>query len=493
MSTHPVTVAAPRSLAETASPFLVERDDPDFVGAVLAELPTAAGRARLASTRAAARDARQVLKLYPPVQRRFHLALVEAWCETAGRPRIDPTRVDAAGLVLRRVRSGATGPVLEGWMSASGTLRGWVPVDRLGAGCSDPDPGVRRAQGATGVASLDLALRTLSAGSDASLLEEDVSPMFVAPPDVCASSGRTVYYGVVPTASGELAQTEPDVDAAFEGFGADSDAFGEHLVAPLRGQGFTFPTPPLSDRRFDGTWLETLLERSPTSREGLFLRLLRQVAVEFDAFGASAAASDVRAELEDISLEYARDEGASRRRTVSAARFLQDAVDVLLDGAGGTVEMPERWPAMDADTTDRLARSLSAGLRERFRSVTGRPGRFDEPDAEYVIAPWYESVGEPVKIALPDLSDRNLLKSLKPNVAFTLPPALQGLLSGNPKDLMEGKAGGASFGIGWICSFSIPVITFCAFIVLNIFLSLFDLIFNWMLWIKVCIPYPKAK
>jgi hypothetical protein len=152
--------------------------------------------------------------------------------------------------------------------------------------------------------------------------------------------------------------------------------------------------------------------------------------------------------------------------------------------------------------------------------VTGRPGRFDEPDAEYVlrafvrlkpengcpprtvwsdytepfvIAPWYESVGDPVKIALPDLTDRNLLKSLKPNVAFTVPPALQGLLAGNPKDLMEGKGGGASFGIGWICSFSIPVITFCAFIVLNIFLSLFDLIFNWMLYIKICIPYPKAK
>jgi len=58
---------------------------------------------------------------------------------------------------------------------------------------------------------------------------------------------------------------------------------------------------------------------------------------------------------------------------------------------------------------------------------------------------------------------------------------------------MEGKGGGSSVGIGWICSFSIPVITFCAFIVLNIFLSLFDLIFRWMMFIKICIPYPKAK
>jgi hypothetical protein len=159
-------------------------------------------------------------------------------------------------------------------------------------------------------------------------------------------------------------------------------------------------------------------------------------------------------------------------------------------------------------------------MRERFKTVRGRPGRFDEPDAQYVlrafvrlrgdkgcpprtvwtqytepfvIAPWHESAGDPVQVALPDLTDREVMRGLKPNVAFTLPPALQNLLGGSAKDLMEGKGSSGSGGIGWICSFSLPVITFCAFIVLNIFLSLFDLIFRWMLFIKICIPYPKAK
>jgi hypothetical protein len=58
---------------------------------------------------------------------------------------------------------------------------------------------------------------------------------------------------------------------------------------------------------------------------------------------------------------------------------------------------------------------------------------------------------------------------------------------------MEGKSGDAPVELGWICSFSIPVITFCAFLVLNIFLSLFDLIFRWMMFIKICVPYPKAR
>ena len=182
--------------------------------------------------------------------------------------------------------------------------------------------------------------------------------------------------------------------------------------------------------------------------------------------------------------------------------------------------MPGTWPAQSASGGVALAQRLSGAMRERFRSVKGRPGRFDDTDATYVlrsfvrvrcecgcgpktiwsdytepfvIAPWYETAGNPVQVALPDLSDRDLLKSLKPNVAFTLPPALQNLMMGDPKDLMEGSGEINKLGIGWICSFSIPVITFCAFIVLNIFLSLFDLIFRWMMFIKICIPYPKAK
>ena len=46
---------------------------------------------------------------------------------------------------------------------------------------------------------------------------------------------------------------------------------------------------------------------------------------------------------------------------------------------------------------------------------------------------------------------------------------------------------------GLVCSFAIPTITICAFIVLNIFLSLFDLIFRWMAFIKICIPIPLPK
>ena len=75
-----------------------------------------------------------------------------------------------------------------------------------------------------------------------------------------------------------------------------------------------------------------------------------------------------------------------------------------------------------------------------------------------------------------------------------MPPKLAQLLRGLPEDLMEGKGdGGSGIGLGWICSFSLPIITLCAFICLNIFLSLFNLIFSWMAFLKICIPIPKAK
>ena len=131
----------------------------------------------------------------------------------------------------------------------------------------------------------------------------------------------------------------------------------------------------------------------------------------------------------------------------------------------------------------------------RLKPECGCPARivWSEATEPFVIAPWFEGSGAPpVRIDLPDITAPGLLASLKPNVSFAVPAALQNLLGGNPKDLMEGKKppeGGIT--IGWICSFSLPAITICAFIVLSIFLGLLNLIFSWLAFIKICIPYPK--
>ena len=120
MRHHPIRIGAPRDIVPPPAfdvdtpPALLQRNDEDFVESTIEDLRTGTGRAALRSRLASARTASQVLKLFQPVQRQYHLALIEAWCDTAGTPRIDPARVDSAGLVLRRVRSDASGRYFEG-------------------------------------------------------------------------------------------------------------------------------------------------------------------------------------------------------------------------------------------------------------------------------------------------------------------------------------------------------------------------------------------
>ncbi len=93
---------------------------------------------------------------------------------------------------------------------------------------------------------------------------------------------------------------------------------------------------------------------------------------------------------------------------------------------------------------------------------------------------------------MPDLFDRAVLKTMKPGVAFAVPPKLARLLEGDPKKLRDGEGdAGDGLGLAWICSFSIPIITICAFIVLQIFLALLNLIFWWLPFLKICIPLPR--
>jgi hypothetical protein len=215
-------------------------------------------------------------------------------------------------------------------------------------------------------------------------------------------------------------------------------------------------------------------------------------------------------------------DGRLRTDRTPAGTFLEQAKTILHDRGSLTLAMPDRWSAVGTDLAEQLFEASLACLDRQYRALRPGRGRYDDEDAEYVlraflrlrparpgcpaqlvwsqpstpftIAPWFESGGAaPATVALPDLFDRNVLKSLRPNVAFTLPPKLARLLQGEPKKLMEGSGSADGWSIGWICSFSIPIITLCAFIVLNVFLSLLNLIFFWLPFLKICIPIPRNK
>jgi hypothetical protein len=101
----------------------------------------------------------------------------------------------------------------------------------------------------------------------------------------------------------------------------------------------------------------------------------------------------------------------------------------------------------------------------------------------------------PATVQLPDIPrlirdiPRMAKARAKPFAAFAAPPNSSYITGEEPGDTKR------AWGIGWICSFGIPVLTICAFILFSIIFSILILIpgFFWMLLLKFCIPIPVPK
>ncbi|MFZ4407100.1 MAG: hypothetical protein ACOYOH_07160, partial [Paracraurococcus sp.] len=118
------------------------------------------------------------------------------------------------------------------------------------------------------------------------------------------------------------------------------------------------------------------------------------------------------------------------------------------------------------------------------------------PTEPFAIAEPTDVLGaKPATIQLPDIP--RLIRDIpriakaraRPFAAFAAPPNSSYLTGDDPKDTQR------AWGIGWICSFAIPVITICAFILFSIIFSILIVLpgFFWMLLLKFCIPVPKRS
>jgi hypothetical protein len=543
MVDHPVRLRGLGVPGTVDGPMIIERTDQDFVAAVLDELEDPDGLAIVASTLARTRGSDSALKLFQPVQQTFNLALLEVVCDTFGQPRLDPARIESAGLVVRRLATDRQGRVLtpeqhEGWRQGppvdrqgravfrSGqdggpqrgtSMRGWVRFSTPLEGDEDPDSQRRRLELKAGHAELDRRLARLSGPTEA--LSEDVAPLFVAPVEVSRAIGKTVLYGLIPVTSSELSEAAVEI-------GYSPDEVKALLPTYLRAASHTKGVPRAGKTLGPGA-LDNL---DLNQRDDRLLRdyadMLRLLVFVLDAFGDSPGSKALLASLNGIMLPYdvVLPSGSVKREPRPAGVELKKAADVLVNQVpGGGVTMPSQWPTVTQAQAEGVASSAKAVLDARLADVRPREGRFGALNRQYrvrafvrvtpldgcppevvwsdysepfTIAPWYESGAlPPVQIQLPNALDRDVLKSLKPNVAFVLPESLFNFLQGlNAKDALAGKLpsqGGGGTGLGWICSFSIPIITFCAFIMLNIFLTLLDIVFFWMFFIKICLPFPR--
>ena len=101
----------------------------------------------------------------------------------------------------------------------------------------------------------------------------------------------------------------------------------------------------------------------------------------------------------------------------------------------------------------------------------------------------------PATVQLPDIP--RLIRDIpriakaraRPFAAFAAPPDSSYITGDEPQDTQR------AWGIGWICSFGIPVLTICAFILFSIIFSILIVLpgFAWMLFLKFCLPVPKRS
>lgn len=494
-------------LRPEGAPTLLKRTDPDFIAAILDELQREAVFQPDSPFHQSVVTATPSLILLQPVHRTFYVALLEAVCDSFDipelQPRLDPKQIHSAGLVVRRV---AANGVLEAWQTESqpdgSRKKGWFPLNALTADL-DPDPAYQPSPNLTGHGELDRQLQ-----GQAIARQETVSALYVAPPDLCNHLKRTVLYGVVPVTSNEVSEVPPVIAITDMANANDvSDAIKDMLPFYLRGSGGRFqPDIPSTLSGADA------ISKNPNIQT--FIDTLRQLKFHFQAFDNAALLN----ELNQIPVQLIN-------RTQPLGELLQQATQVLVDRQPGQVELPTQWPAIAPDQSQRIFNLLQANLLNRLSEVAANEGRFEDNNRFYQvrafirlhgeapcpphiiwsddyspafqIAPWYANGdAPPVKVALPDIMDFQTLKNLKPNVAFSVPPKLFNFLNKqDPKSIFKDgpKDDESDISIAWICSFNIPIITLCAYIVLNIFLKLFDLVFWWIFMIKICIPVPVPK
>lgn len=506
MVDHPVLLRGIQTNVATLRPTIIERTDVEFVAGLMARMAEGeSGLSALESNIITRRDeATNKLKLFQPIQRTFNIALVDAVCDlygAIGYPRLDGSKIESAGLVVRRLAiNEKTGQVIpnayEGWRTLGTSNRGWVRFQSESEANLDPDP-QRRPVFTLGHAALDERLALLQ--SRPAELTEDVSPLFVAPPHLCEQMNRTVLFGVINVTSGEHA-ARPDEEAY-----ASSDILPAVPIFLRQGGERNIP--------YGGYVVDASWANYPSLRD--FTLFLRQLAVEFDLFGDSPPAQEMLALIANLNMRMANDS------TIKLGDFLPQAVRILVAEEAGKIELPKKWPAISADLAAQIRELLGMMLEARFRAVQPNEGRFDARGRQYavrafvrvvhepgcppelywsdysepfVIAPWYESSdAPPTLIEVPDAFDKDLLKKLKPNVAFAMPESMFNLINSDLTKVLDGAKPSTSggIGLGWICSLNITIIFIVAFMLLFTFILVLNIFFQWMLFIKICIPIPK--
>lgn len=485
-------------------PTLLALDGDDFmdvVGGALAADDTAAAMAALVATPKSyaeplpgerAAPTPKVLKLYQPVHGRFQLVTASLVCQLAGLPDHRVGSGELCGFVLRRLVTEKDGTHEYGWVKDP------APLAQSGAW-------VRTSTGA------------LALSADEVPREEEVIPTF---PLRWMKGGRvrTLRAGLIPTASRETRLGAPLTQTG------ELPSRRAVLEMQLRGRVFD---PLLGVLERLGGLLSVKEREAASEQIPWILADLWQVLSAEDAFGPlgteahpSVSAADLRGVLGASFLFRVRAHGAASIGLTSlwSAMFSAlAAVPALVSGTFdgqyvpvavsrdrledtviyGGEELLEKildaLPSARKHDPPKLSRvpRLQGGddvqwvvrmVYRRKRCDRAPETVISEPSARFVLAGYHDpdAPARELRIPLPGDVSIGALRRARKGVGFVISPDLQQQMKRiTPlKDLLEGKleeGGGLTFAE--ICSFSIPIITICAMIVLMIFVMLLNIVF----------------
>jgi hypothetical protein len=464
---------------ESFGPVLLEFRSDEFVDEFLAEAAAPRPDALAARVLRAPGDGKPPLKLFQAIHGRFYLVAASLSCRMPGWPARSVATGDGERVffVLRKLIRSAE----YGW-TTNGAGKGWRPV-------TSP----------TGV-----------------LKEEEPLPLFPAK----TADGRTIYAGYLPVASRETYAAAPalsPVDPAPPLAGMDprlefvrvrvvkaltSDAYKDVSAPRLEISVYAYldlweffldHLPALATALRDGGPLGGPEGQIRTTMQGLIITEFPKPPVSLaDAVGLVARHRD---ELNDPA---AGPLPSALQGLAAPTGFTFDP----LEGQIGAALRPDALPPVE------VGKFVSQpGERYLVRCVYRRPRC--EPAQEWVSGPSPvfdlavvfdpDAPVRPIRIGLPDVSLRSLRKFAK-GVAFSMNEELQKKMQ-HPQIKLGGGSPSSPVGpsvhggnVGFICSFSIPIITICAFILLMIIVNILNLVFFWLPYFTICFPLkPSVK
>jgi hypothetical protein len=194
----------------------------------------------------------------------------------------------------------------------------------------------------------------------------------------------------------------------------------------------------------------------------------------------------------------------------NATKFSVGALRAHLKTAFGPYTEPAVPPVSSVTPTASMRKlpkfDVGPNVRYVVRCVYQRPHCtplippvVSAPTEEFIISNFFDpdAPARPIRIPMPLDTTIAGLRQFPKSVGIIMSDKLREQVASvtDLQKALDGElASGESFDLGVICSFSIPVITIVALVVMIIFIALLNIVFWWMPLFRICLPIPvKAK